>query len=108
MDSHRIRLSDHELAAITRSLAARLAMLRGQDRTIAQRLIARLDDGAPGNPHFRFSGEELWDTGETDVPEVITPEWHAKYRSMCASSHHDVCECECGGALHGPKRQAAA
>jgi len=108
VNSHRVRLTDQEADIITRSLAGRLAMLRGHDRIIAQRLIARLNDGAPGNPHFRFSGNDLWDGTTSIPPDPITPEWHYKYRAMCASSPHNACECECGGALHGPERQTAS
>lgn len=64
MSDHRIRLSDDDLALIVSALRARAAMTRGLRRHRTQRLAARLNEIAPGNP--RFSLGELEQTHEDD------------------------------------------
>lgn len=51
---HRIRLSGPDLDIIVSALRARLAMARGDRRERMLRLIARLEDVAPGNPEWRL------------------------------------------------------
>jgi hypothetical protein len=53
-DQHRIRLSDRDLDLIVASLRARLAMMGRARREEAEKLIARLEDVAPGNPAWRL------------------------------------------------------
>lgn len=56
MSCHRVRLTDEELSEITAALRARLAMRKGRGRLAAERLLARLEDCAPGNPHLQVGG----------------------------------------------------
>ena len=54
MNTHRIHLSDDELAEICAALRARMSMRFDARRARTIKLLARLEDGGPGNPNLRF------------------------------------------------------
>lgn len=64
--SHRIRLTDSDLALIIASLKARKTMTSRLRRHQVERLIARLTECAPGNPMFLHGEFEQTHEDELD------------------------------------------
>ena len=70
MSDHRIRLTDEDIALILSALRARSAMTAGLRRHRVGRLIARLAEGARGNPKYRLGDLEQTHEEDLDPDEI--------------------------------------
>ena len=70
--THRIRLTDEDLACIIAALRARAAMRKGLRRHRITRLVERLAEGGTGNPKWKI--EEYGQTHEEDLDEEEEPD----------------------------------
>jgi hypothetical protein len=68
MADHRIRLSDDDRDLVISALRARMAMTSGLRRHRIERLVARLAEGARGNPKWLLG--EYEQTHEEDLDDV--------------------------------------
>lgn len=67
MKSHRISLTDGDIALIVRGLACRAAMTTGLRRHRIERLMTRLSEGSRGNP--KWIHDEYGQTHEEDLDD---------------------------------------
>lgn len=65
MKTHRLRLTDEDIALLVACLSARLAMATGLRAHRIVRLRSRLLEGAPGNPKWTLG--EIEQTHEEDL-----------------------------------------
>jgi hypothetical protein len=68
MDTHRIRLTDGDIALIVAALRARAAMSGELRRHRIERLASRLAEGVRGNPKWILGEDEQ--THEEDLEDV--------------------------------------